>query len=182
MRVVAPPRGGNRLAIHSPEIAVAAVIHVLTGVAWVGIHVGNQMLLGPEIRNAKALKDMPIFKNHAKRISMIGIILGILTLITGLAYLLIKFGTNFENILADPEPRTIVAAMWIVIFVLVIGMLFMRPAAMKLGKAAAQMDPTAPFPGDFRKQLDRLAILLRASAGGVFLTLLLMVLATQGGI
>jgi hypothetical protein len=53
---------------------------------------------------------------------------------------------------------------------------------MKLGKQAAGMDPTAPLPDDFRKGLNRLDMLLRVTAGGVFITLILMVVATQGGI
>ena len=65
------------MAIHNPEVAVAAIVHVIFGVSWVGIHVANMLLLYPEIKKAKALKEMPTFKNSAKRISMIGMLLGI---------------------------------------------------------------------------------------------------------
>lgn len=158
------------------------MIHVLFGVSWVAVMFMNTAFLLPEIQKAQAMKDMPLFRSAAKRLSMIGMVTGFGTLITGVAYLLIKFGTNGDNLVGDPEPRTIIASMWLVIAVLVVGMVFMRPTAMKIGKQAAQMDPAAPFPEDFRRLLNRVAILMRVTSAGVFLTLILMVLATQGGI
>ncbi len=163
------------------DIALIAVFHVLFGVTWVSIHILAELILIPDIRKGEKLADLGILR-HMPKISMVGAIAALATLGTGLLYLFAKFGTDFGVLLSHAEPRTIVIALVLVLAALTISFGLLRPKALALGKRAKELKPMDPLPEDFKRHAGLVVKLLRAQGAMVFATLILMVLATQGGI
>jgi hypothetical protein len=166
--------------VYDATVAVMGMIHGTIGVAWMGVHVGNELYLAPDLHKAQKLMEVPALRGM-KRISIIGATLGMLTLLSGLTFMFVKWGFDFGRY-TEPEPRTVVIALVIVVGVIGLGMGVLRPFAMKLGKAAASMNPTEPFPAEFKADLGKLAKFLRISSLLVLLAFLMMILAINGGI
>ncbi len=169
------------MVLYNPEFAVVGMIHGLIGVFWVGIHFNNEAFLLPSMAKAEKLADMPMMRLMPK-ISIAGMLLGLLTLITGVIFLLIRFPIDPGGWLNDPEARMVIIGLGLVLTTLAIGMGVLRPGAMALGKKAAELKPMDPLPEDFRQGLARISMFLHISSGLVVGTLVLMILAINGGI
>ena len=172
------PRGDK--VVYDATVTVMGIVHGLVGVSWMGIHVTNELFLVPDIAKAEKLADVPMLRNM-KKISMVGAILGFLTLITGVIFMFVKWGFEFGRY-SEPEPRTVVIALLIVVVVLALGMGFLRPLGMKIGKAASGLKPMDPFPDDFKADLKRIGVFARISSTLVTITFILMIVAINGGI
>ena len=178
--------GGWRFAargsgvVYDIVVTATGMVHGLIAVSWMGIHVTNEMFLLPEIANAQKLADAPGMRNM-KRISIVGSILGLLTLLSGITFMFVKWGFDFGRY-AEPEPRTVVIALFVIVFVMVMGMALLRPLAMNIGKTAATLKPMDEFPVDMKAKLQKLRTLLHVSSAGVVVAFMLMILAINGGI
>lgn len=168
--------------VYDPLLAAAAVIHVLTGVMWIAVFSSIELIVLRDLANAKRLQDLGTMKNHAARLSKLATMLGLGTLITGLAYLFLKYGTNLSFLASYPPSRTILIAFGIVCVLLVVGIAVLRPKAAALGKRVATLDPAQPLPDDFLAAAKQLVEIARLQGVGLVVVLILMVLAVQGGI
>lgn len=157
------------------------IIHGLIGTLWLGLHGTNILFLVPDMRKAEKLADVPMLR-LMPRLSMTGMVLGILTLVTGVIFMFVKWGTNFGVYSSDPEARTVVGGFVLVLIVLVFGMGFLRPRGMALGKRAAELKPMDPLPEDFKGDMKKLATMLHISGILVALAFVTMILAINGGI
>ena len=166
--------------VYDIVITVMGMIHGFIGVAWMGLHVTNLAFVVPEISKAQKLADAPMMRN-LKRLSMMGMVFGILTLLSGLTFMFIKWGFDF-SIYSQPEPRTVVFALVTVSTVLVFSMSLMRPMGMRLGKAAAGLKPMDDLPADFKADLQKMAVYARIAGGLVALSFMFMILAINGGV
>ncbi len=169
------------MVLYNPEWALMGIVHGLTGVFWVGLHFSNELLLIPSMTRAQKLADMPVLR-MMPRISMVGMILGFLTLGTGLVFFFIRFPIDPNTWVSDPKARTVLVGLGLVLVTLVLGMGVLRPRAMAFGKKAAGLGPLEPLPEDMKKELARLAMFLHASSGLVVGALITMFLAIDGGI
>lgn len=163
------------------EITIMGAIHGMTAVTWMGVHIANELYLLPDIKGATKLADAPGLRK-AKRISMLGAMLGMGTLITGLIFFFLKWGLRTADYTADPEARTVLIALVVVLVVMGMGMGIMRPLAEGIGKRAATMNPMEAFPEDFKGDLMRLHKMLHISGILVIAAFLLMIVAINGGI
>jgi len=169
------------LVLYHPEWALMGIIHGLVGVFWVGIHFNNEAFLLPSMAKAQKLADMPMLRMMPK-ISMVGAILGFSTLITGVIFFLIRFPLDPGGWLADPEARTVLVGLVMVLASLVIGMGILRPGAEAFGKKAGAMSPMDPLPDDMKAGLARIGMFLHISTALVVGALITMILAINGGI
>lgn len=169
------------MVLYQPLFAIVGIIHGLIGVFWVGVHFGNEAFLLPSMAKAQKLADMPMLR-VVPRISMVGTILGFLTLITGFIFLLIRWPIDPGAWVSDPESRMVIIGLGLVLTSLVIGMAVLRPSAKAFGKKAASLNPMEPLPEEMKAGLARLAMFLHISSGLVVGALITMLLAINGGI
>lgn len=167
--------------VYDAAVTVMGIIHGFIGVAWMGIHVSNEILVVPDLGKAQKLADIPIMRSM-KKVSIVGMVLGLLTLITGIIFMYVRWQLDFGRILNEPEPRTVFIAMIDILVVLLLGMAFLRPLAMGIGKEAAGMQPMDAFTPEFKAKLARLKMFLHLSSALVAGGFLMMILAINGGI
>lgn len=169
------------MVLYNPEWAIIGIIHGMIGVFWVGIHFVNEAFLLPSFGKAEKLADMPMLRVLPK-ISIVATILGFLTLISGVIFLLVRFPIDPNGWLADAESRMVIIGLIMVVTSLGIGMAILRPAAKAFGMKAATLGPMAPLPEEMKKELARVGMFVHISSGLVIGTLVAMLLAINGGI
>ncbi len=167
--------------IYYPEWALAGLVHAFFGITWMGMHMASEILLVPDFHKAEKLADMPLMRK-VPLISKVQGILGILTLLTGLIFLFVKFGTDIGSFPDKPEARTVLIALGVVVGLLVFGFGILKKRGEALGKRASTMKPMDPLPDDFKAELMTIGTFLHIQAGGVLVVFVLMILAIHGGI
>jgi hypothetical protein len=169
------------MVIYNPEILVMGIVHGMCGVLWMGLHGTNMMIVVPDMKKANKLADAPILR-YLSRMSIYGMVFGFATLITGIAFMFVKWGFNFGVYSSDPEARTVVAALVLVLAVLSVGMAVLRPKGMSLGKRAGELKPMDELPADFKADLQTVSKWLHITGGLVFVAFILMIVAINGGL
>ena len=167
--------------VYDAVVTTMGIIHGLIGVSWMGLHVSNEILVVPEVSKANKLMDAPILRS-LKKISIVASMMGFLTLITGIIFMYLRWALDFGRILSEPEPRAVFIALIAILATLVLGMGFLRPLGMSVGKEAAALKPTDEFPPEFKAKLRRLGMLLHASSALVIFGFIMMIIAINGGI
>jgi hypothetical protein len=159
------------------------MVHALFGVMWFGIHVLVEMIFVPVLTKSTKLVELAPVARFAPSVSSAGNALGILTTVTGVVFLYIKFPPDQVDWLGFGETQAIIAALVTAFVSLVFANAVLRPAALALTKdaPATPPPPDAEIPPPLLPRLKRVAMYMRIQTSFVVLMLVFMVIAIEGG-
>ncbi len=172
----------GKLAIPLPmasAFTVAEFAHVFFGMLWVGVSVYGEAVLFPLVRQARTVGQLRHWLPLAGQTSAFQGVSGILVLVTGLIYLLMKY-QPIGDVLTTSSGQLMIASLVLVLVAMVIGFGALMPRAKGMAKMAWPKDPAAPIPADIATTLQTLMRGATANTAIVISVLALMVLATTG--
>jgi hypothetical protein len=141
------------------------------------------MIFVPMLTKSTKLVELAPMGRFAPQVSAAGAGLGFLTLITGVAFLMVKYGTDPGVWFAMGRTQAVLAALFTALASLAFGMLVLRPAALGLAKdrPATPPPPDAEIPEPLKPRLKRVAMYMHVQTLFVVLMLAFMVIAIEGG-
>lgn len=169
--------------VYDLEVAVAGAVHAFMGVSWFGVNVVTEMIFVPMLTKSTKLAELAPMGRFAPRVSAAGLGLGVMTILTGLAFLAIKYGADPNVWLALGRTQAVLAALFTALASLAFGIAILRPAALGLTKdrPAAPPPPDAGIPEPLKPKLARVAVYMHVQMLFVVLMLVFMVIAIEGG-
>jgi hypothetical protein len=169
--------------VYDAEVAAAAMVHAFFGVGWFGVHVVTELIFVPLLTKSTKLQELAPMGRFAPRVSAAGMGLGLMTVVTGLAFLSVKFGTDVNTWVSVGETQAVLAALGVAIVSLVFGVGVLRPAALGLAKDRPATPPPADaeIPEALKPRLRRVAMYMHVQTLFVVLMLAFMVIAIEGG-
>jgi uncharacterized membrane protein len=140
------------------ELLLLRLVHILTGIMWVGSGVYVAFFLIPVLAANRQLMPQVMEGLQRRRVFVIVPTLGLLTILSGLRLLWID-SAGFAGSYMDTGPgRTFSLGGTAAIIAFVLQVFVARPAGVKLGAIAAQLaaSPAAPEREALTAQADRL--------------------------
>ena len=147
--------------------------HVLMGAAWVGGSLFFEFVVAGYLRRTLTKGD---FHTQAGLLRKAGPFLGltsVLTLITGLAYMVLKYGTDFSAIWALSNGRLILISLSLVLVAIGIGFGILLPTSLKVIRATSVDEARGPMGKLLKAGSTNLLVVL--------VVLFLMIVAGSGG-
>ena len=161
---------------------VAGALHVIVAAFYFGNHMLGEMVILPAMKRAKTNAELAPLQAMFRKLGPYFAGLGMGALVTGLLFLFAKFGTDFAFIVAFPEQRTIVIALVVFIVLIVIATVIHRPLAEWITAQDLAVKPTeAPSP-EMAAAIAKFHKVGHITTGAVFIVIVLMVVAANGGI
>jgi uncharacterized membrane protein len=126
------------------EILILRLIHVLGGIFWVGAHLFTMFFLMPAFASAGPAAGPVMAGLQQRRLYAILPVVAVLTLLSGLRLMQLTSG-GFSAAYFDPPAGKVFAGGGVAaIAAFVIGMIFARPAAARMGRLAAAAASAPP--------------------------------------
>ena len=159
------------------ELIVLRIIHVVGGIAWVGIALFMAFFLGPALQKMGPAAGQVLGALQRRKFMTILPIIAILTLLSGLRLMMIASGNFGPGYFQTPMGKTFAGAGVAAIVAFVIGIVVNRPTMMKMGTLQQSMtsDPVSKekIAAEIRTLQQRMAVV------GFIVTALLLI-ATIG--
>ena len=157
------------------ELIVLRIIHILGGVAWVGVALFMAFFLGPALQNMGPAAGQVMGALQKRKFMVILPIIAILTMLSGLRLMMIASGNFGPGYFQTPMGKTFSGAAAAAILAFIIGIAVNRPTMMKMGTLQQSMtsDPVSKdkITAEIRKLQQRMAVV------GFIVTALLLIAA-----
>jgi len=157
------------------ELIVLRIIHVLGGIAWVGIGLFMVFFLAPALQSMGPAAGQVMGALQKRKFMTILPIIAILTMLSGLRLMMIASGNFGPGYFQSPMGKTFAGAGVAAILAFIIGMVVNRPTMMKMGALQQSMtsDPVSKdkIAAEIRKLQQRMAVV------GFIVTALLLIAA-----
>jgi len=126
-------------------LTAAEFAHVLFGMMWVGTSIYTEVVLAPLLKRFKTTGEVLSFLPLFGRTSAFQMISGIMVIVTGSIYMLLKY-QPLDTILTISSGQLVVLGLILVVVALMNGVVFLKPIAGQMQKVAWPKDPSVPIP------------------------------------
>ena len=162
-------------------LTVVKFLHILAGMAWIGSSLYVELIVLPSLKRMRTTGEFRTLRNVLKRTGPFLGLSGIFTLVTGLSFLFLKYGTDFGVIWSLPSGRLILIALALVVVALVIGFGLLLPTSLKMLRTPLPDNDAADLPQIVRRGVRRIDYGALAATVLIVFVLFLMVVAAAGG-
>jgi hypothetical protein len=168
--------------VYDATVTIAALVHISFGAIYLGLDIVTEIALVPAMRGAKNAAELATHQSLFGKLTPLFGAFGGGALITGLAFLFIKFGTDLAVLWQLPESRTIVFALVLFLGLTVVAGAVFQPFSKWFLKLDLASQGSGPVPAEFNQRMERLDPFLHGQTAGILVVLVLMVVAANGGI
>jgi uncharacterized membrane protein len=160
------------------ELLVLRVVHVLSGIFWVGSAVFSTVFLVPALSKLGPTAGQVFGELQKRKLMTTMFAASLLAILSGLRLLWITSGGMSSAYMSTPVGRGFTWSGGIALVAFVIGMLFSRPSGMRMGRIGAQLaTATAEERPALMEELQRLR---RRNTTSSLTVTVLLVLAAAG--
>lgn len=169
--------------VYDVTVAAVGMVHAFIGVSWFSMSMVAEVVLSPILKKSTKMGELAPLGVLAPKVSMIATVLGLLTILSGFTFLLVKFPLDQFDWLGYGETRAVIAALCTAAAAMAWGLLVTKPAAMGLMKnrPPTPPPPDTPIPEPVKAGMAKVAKISRVQTTIVVLTFVFMVLAIEGG-
>lgn len=176
-----PRQEVDELAAAPVEFA-ATFTHVAFGASWLGSNLFHEFVLLPALRAARTSDDLKGVHQTLSRARALDLPVSLGTLLSGLALLVVRYGTlDPLELWAEPPTRLLVIALAIVAALLLLGYFVSGPAGRRVLTASPGGAHTEPLTLDTPGAIKLLSRLAALETAGLLAVLALMVASANGG-
>jgi hypothetical protein len=162
-------------------LTAAGFAYVLFVMIWVGTSIYVEAALVPRLRRFKTTGQVLTFLPLFRKTSTFKGISGVLVLVSGAAFLVLKYQPVGKILTGSPGPLSVLA-LALVLVAEANGFLFLRPVAKKLRAVAWLTDTAAPLPEMVRPLTRKMIQGSTLNTMLVVVVLALLIMAATGGI
>jgi len=160
------------------EIIFLRLIHILTGVVWVGGMTLMALLIMPVLAGAGPAAGPVMSGINQKKFPVIMPIIALLTILSGLRLMMIDSANFGAGYFGSPVGRTFATAGTLAIIAFLFGVSIVRPAMMKALALGQQMAGAADDATRSRITAEMTAVRKRGATGNMIVLVLLLLAAT----
>ncbi len=160
-----------------PAETSAALLHILFGTMWVGGGLFALLVNQRVAKTARSVGEFKVFQSIAMKMGPFFILSSILTLVSGIALMRLKYGWDIGEIWGSDSGKLVLVSLVIVAWAIVEGLVVNGPTAIKLSKLALPADAGAPISPEAIPLVKRLSMEGIISVVLVVVVLVMMVVA-----
>jgi uncharacterized membrane protein len=155
------------------ELLTLRVIHILSGIFWVGSMMFTTFFLAPTLRSAPALAGQVMAGLQKRRLFLVLPIVALLTIASGARLLWITSAGFSDSYFSTPTGRTINAAATAATIAFLLAMLVSRPGFVRVGRLGASL-ATADEAAKQRITAETQKVSRRVGIANIFVVVLLL--------